>query len=671
MAFSTEFINKVLEANDIVDVIGQDAQLKGRGSQFMGLCPFPNHKERTPSFSVNQDKQVYHCFGCKESGNLVTYLKVIRGMNFPEAIEFLANRAGIPVPVEEQLSPQAENNKDKRKVFSKINEVAALFFHRQLLTLTADHPVREYLAKRGIEPEAVALFQIGYAPDSWESLTEFLNSQKISLPMSQELGLVKARKEGKSGFFDIFRHRLIFPIVSPSGNYIGFGGRVLKDEQPKYLNSPESEIFHKGKILYGLNETAKYIRSEDQAIVVEGYTDFLALYMAGVKNVVATLGTALTENHAKLLRRYTKNILVLFDGDNAGQMASERSLPILLAQGLYPKAFSLPDKQDPDEFIKSAGVEAFKQKASEAPDLFIQILEEKARHVGSEASDKVKILDEVGPILKGMMDLRLQDLYISEMALRMNVAPNWIKKSMAQEAKAAHQQNHSGAGVAARSNPGQNNYQSQTPRNSNTANSNSPPWASNENSKNPSVGGSNPAHAPSSASNSNISAVQPVNTASSPNQPLQVSKIQLKGATKVELWLVNAALINEDGWRAVEASGVEEYISHEGILQLIKRIGELDRQMPNKFDSLTSLLLAEVDPPGALALHLDPSFQLSDEGVQKMIQDCVVRIKANSKKAELLKMRGQLRNKKGSDSLKDLEQIMNIHRGKKSLDSET
>ncbi len=649
MAFSTDFINKVLEANDIVDVIGQDAQLKGRGSQFMGLCPFPNHKERTPSFSVNQDKQVYHCFGCKESGNLVTYLKVIRGMNFPEAIEFLANRAGIPVPVEEQLSPQAETNKDKRKVLSKINEVAALFFHRQLLTLTADHPVRVYLAKRGIEPEAVALFQIGYAPDSWEALTEFLNSQKISLPMSQELGLVKARSQGKSGFFDIFRHRLIFPIVSPSGNYIGFGGRVLKDEQPKYLNSPESEIFHKGKILYGLNETAKYIRSEDQAIVVEGYTDFLALYMAGVKNVVATLGTALTENHAKLLRRYTKNILVLFDGDNAGQMASERSLPILLAQGLYPKAFSLPDKQDPDEFIKSAGVEAFKQRASEAPDLFIQILEEKARHVGSEASDKVKILDEMGPILKGMMDVRLQDLYISEMALRMNVAPGWIKKSMAQEAKGAGQPNHSGAGVAVRSNAGPNSQSGPNARSS----------------------GGNPSPVAQANRGSNMGPLEAEKPVGSPNSPLEVSKIQLKGATKVELWLVNAALINEDGWRAVEASNVKEYIRHEGVLQLLERIGELDRQMPNKFDSLTSLLLAEVDPPGALALHLDPSFQLSDEGVQKMIQDCVVRIQADSKKAELAKMRGQLRNKKGSDSLKDLEQIMNIHRGKKSLNSET
>jgi DNA primase len=593
----------------------------------MGLCPFPNHKERTASFSVNQDKQVYHCFGCKESGNLVTYLRVIRGMNFPEAVEFLAQRASLPIPVEEQ-SPTApsEGQKDKKKVLSRINEWAASFFHRQLLALPPSHPVKEYLTKRGISSEAVTQFEIGYAPDGWEALSHALESQKIPLHLAQELGLVKSRSQGKTGYFDIFRHRLMFPIVSPAGHHIGFGGRVLKDEQPKYLNSPESEIFHKGKILYGLNETAKYVRSEDQAIVVEGYTDFLALYMAGVKNVVATLGTALTENHAKLLRRYTKNILVLFDGDNAGQMAAERSLPILLAQGLYPKAFSLPDKKDPDEFIKAAGAEAFRLKAAEAKDLFIHIFEEKNRGVGAEASDKVKMLDQVGPILSGMIDLRLKELYIDEMALRWSVAPGWIKKSLAQ---------------------GQPAMTSMATPNARPA----------------------PQKAASVADFS-VSVPKPP-APDSPKSLAEGSKIQLKGAPKEELWLVNAALIRAEAWERVKDSGILPQVSHEGLRQVFQRIDELYGQMPNKFDSLTSLLLAEVEPSGALALHLDPSFQLSEEGLRKMIQDCVERIRAKAEKKQLRQIRDRLRNKKGSESLEDLEQIMNIHRGRKPPDSET
>lgn len=620
MAFSQEFINKVLEANDIVDLIGQDTQLKGRGSQFLGLCPFPNHKERTPSFSVNQDKQVYHCFGCKESGNLVTYLKVIRGMNFPEAIEFLAQRAGIPIPVEEQSSPVSQGQRDKKKTLFKINELASVFFHHQLLSLEGDHPVRAYLSRRGISPEAVALFQIGYAPDSWEALAQFLQERKVAANMAQDLGLIKARTQGKSGHFDLFRNRLMFPIISPSGQHIGFGGRVLSSEdQPKYLNSPESDIFHKGRILYGLHETAKFVRSEDQAIVVEGYTDFLALYMAGIRNVVATLGTALTENHARLLRRYTKNILVLFDGDSAGQMAAERSLPILLAQGLYPKAFSLPEKMDPDEFLKQAGVEAFREKLEKSQDLFIEIFQQKSRGVGRQASDKVKVLDQLAPILNSMIDFRLKDLYINEMALRWNVAPGWVKKSLSMGAKPSQPDSRPPSG--------------------------------------------RPQSAPGRP-------LGPQKAPPSPEPAPEGSKIRLAGAPKAELWLVNAALINEEAWKMVQASEITDFISHEGVRRVLLRISELYGQMPNKFDSLTSLLMAEVDPPGDLALHLNPSFQLPSDGVQKMIQDCVSRIRADHEKKRLQEIRHRLRDKKGSDSLKDLEQIMNIHRRRKSLDTE-
>lgn len=431
--YSQDFIEKVRGVTNIVDIISPYTELKKSGSGLVGLCPFPSHKEKSPSFSVSELKQVYYCFGCGKNGNVFTFLKEYQGMSFPESIEFLADRASIPLPANEQYSPdRAQQEKIKR--LYKINQDAALYFHKTFLSLVTTHPARTYAAQRGLTEEMVHTFRIGYSLPDWDGLIQHLKGLGHPIALIEELGLCKRRQDG-TGHFDLFRDRLMFPILSTNGHVVGFGGRTLTDQMPKYLNSSESPVFSKGRILYGLSETSKYLKGDDFVFIVEGYMDFLALYSKGIKNVVAVLGTALTPDHGHLLKRFTKNIALLFDGDNAGQKAAARSLPILLAEGLYPKAITLPGSMDPDDFIhrEADGAERLKGLAKSAPDMFFQFFDEKKRSFGSEPSAKVRVLDEVGPILKSMKDLRLRDLYISEIAKRFAVDRGWVLKTVVGE----------------------------------------------------------------------------------------------------------------------------------------------------------------------------------------------------------------------------------------------
>jgi DNA primase len=252
---------------------------------------------------------------------------------------------------------------------------------------------------------------------------------KAPLSLAQNLGLIR-QKPYKKESYDIFRNRIMFPILSTKGEVLGFGGRTISNENPKYLNSPESEVFHKGKVLYGLNEAAKYIRIEDSVIVVEGYMDLIALYQFGFKNVVATLGTALTGDHAKLLKRSTKNIIVMFDSDQAGQFAQERSLPILLSEGLLPKAISLGDKKDPDEFLRANGAENFKDRLKHASDLFLVIWNRIIKGLSDSPTDKVHKFELIAPYFLSIQDQSLKELYIQEIASSLNVTPDWILKAL-------------------------------------------------------------------------------------------------------------------------------------------------------------------------------------------------------------------------------------------------
>lgn len=426
MKFTPEFVDKVRDANNIVDVLSQYTSFKHTGRDHVGLCPFPDHKEKTPSFSVSESKQVYYCFGCKKAGNTINFLMDYNGMSFPESVEYLANRASIALP--EENSYQSHKKSDKNKLL-KINLHAGAFFKKELANLPEDHPAKVYLKNRGLNQETMEAFKIGYSPEGWDNLVKYFMHVKAPLSLAQNLGLIR-QKPYKKESYDIFRNRIMFPILSPKGEVLGFGGRTISNENPKYLNSPESEVFHKGQVLYGLNEAAKYIRIEDSVIVVEGYMDLISLYQFGFKNVVATLGTALTGDHAKLLKRSTKNIIVMFDSDQAGQFAQERSLPILLSEGLLPKAISLGDKKDPDEFLRANGAENFKDRLKHASDLFLIIWNRIIKGLSDSPTDKVHKFELIAPYFLSIQDQSLKELYIQEIASSLSVTPDWILNAL-------------------------------------------------------------------------------------------------------------------------------------------------------------------------------------------------------------------------------------------------
>ncbi|MCZ0931780.1 MAG: DNA primase [Oligoflexia bacterium] len=395
--YPSDFVDQLCWASDLVSLISEDTVLKGQGDRFMGLCPFPEHNEKTPSFSVSVSKQLYNCFGCQNSGNIFTYLQKQRGMNFTEAVEYLAHKKGLSLPKEVRFKKNLTNPN-----YFELSERICQFFEKQLTQAQKDHPVRAYLKKRGWPAELIQKFRLGYAPKN-NSLLSFLNSKEQRLAI--QLGLINRSADGRS--YDNFRHRLIFPIVSIKKQVVGFGARVLDDSLPKYINSKESEIFHKGQIFYGLSESARYLRQDSFALLVEGYTDFLALWQSGFKNTVATLGTALTEFHAKLLKRYAGTVVLVFDGDTAGLRASERSLPLLLKEGLKVKILPLPQGQDPDDLIRSQGKQAFQESLDSAQDLFFFILKSKQR----QKKDNLYLIEELAPVLSKVQDKSLKVIY--------------------------------------------------------------------------------------------------------------------------------------------------------------------------------------------------------------------------------------------------------------------
>ncbi len=433
MRFDQEFIDKVRDANNIVDIIGQHTDLKGRGHQFMGLCPFPDHKEKSPSFSVSESKQLYHCFGCKKSGNIFSFLEVFNGFGFTEAIEFLARRAGIPLP---EKTEKPGYTRDEKTQLYKVNKYAASYFHRQLLNSPEDHPVRQYLRKRGVTSDTIEAMKLGYATDEWSGMADFFKAKQVPLNLAEKLGLVRPKKT-QGGYYDLFRERLMFPIFSAHEDVVGFGGRIINPEHnPKYLNSPESPVFYKGSTFYGLNLTAKHIRAKDAVVVVEGYMDFIALYMAGIENVVATLGTAMTENHARLLKKYTSRVILMFDGDQAGKIAAERSLKPLFSEGLCPLAVFLPNALDPDDFIKERGAEALQSQINEAPELFLQVVSSWLENFDYSNHSKMEFMDRAREYMNEISDKSLKMLYITHLAKRLSVEEAWVRERLRSESGA-------------------------------------------------------------------------------------------------------------------------------------------------------------------------------------------------------------------------------------------
>ena len=399
MQISEEILEKIKEENDIVEVISERVRLKRSGRNFMGLCPF--HNEKSPSFSVSQDKQIYKCFGCGEAGNVISFVMKDRNMSFLDAVKHLADRANITLQLKNE---KKDKSLQKKELLYRVNTEAGKFFFSNLM---ANNTAKEYFLNRGIKLETIRSFGLGYANDSWNSLMNHLKRKNISEQLMIEAGLLSVNPE-KGRKYDRFRNRVMFPVFDYRGKVIGFGGRVLDDSKPKYLNSPETLVFQKGTNLYGLNFALKHSMKERYFIIVEGYMDLITLHQYGITNVVASLGTALTINQARLLKRYADKVVISYDADMAGQMATMRGLDILRTAGFDVRVLSIPQGKDPDEFVRSNGKEAFLKLINSAEPLIdyrLKKAEEGINFKNSQSSilyakKVMEILSDLNPIEK-------------------------------------------------------------------------------------------------------------------------------------------------------------------------------------------------------------------------------------------------------------------------------
>lgn len=425
MRISETKIDEVRNASDIVDVVSGYVQLRKRGKNFIGLCPF--HQEKTPSFTVSEDKQIYHCFGCGNGGNVFKFLMEFKNISFVEAIEEVADHVGIKIQYDEAQNDQ----QNELEVFYEINVLAARFFSEHLSKSSDAEIARTYLKQRGIKPQTQRSFGIGFAPFGWDNFLNHAKENKVDLANAKHLGLIDTNERGE--YYDKFRARVIFPIFSPNGRVIAFGGRILEknDNIAKYLNSPESQIYSKRKSLYGLFHSKDEIRKLDRAILVEGYMDLVSLYQAGVKNVVASSGTSLTDEQIQLLSRFTKNIFVLFDADSAGQKAALRSIELLLKQDFDVKVIELPKGEDPDSYINKFGKEKFDEEVARAVN-FLEYQTSQFEELGlfEDPSDMTKAIRELVRTLALVSDELKRNLLMKTISKKFNLREKLIESEL-------------------------------------------------------------------------------------------------------------------------------------------------------------------------------------------------------------------------------------------------
>jgi DNA primase len=403
-----ELINQVREANDIVEVISEYLPLKKKGKSYTALCPF--HPEKTPSFSVSQERQIYHCFGCGKGGNVYTFLMEHEKLSFYEALKLLAKKANISLP----KKPVDREKVEALDQLFYANQVANEYFQ---LSLTHNKRAKDYLHSRGFTKEIIELFSLGYAPPEWEGLIKFSAEKELKNETLLSAGLIIER-EKKGGCYDRFRDRITFPIFNLSQKIVGFGGRVIENEdEPKYLNSPESLIYHKGKILYGLNLSKEIIREKSAAVLVEGYIDLISLYQAGIKNVVAALGTSFTQDQARLISRYAEKIYLLFDSDRAGESAVFRSVDLLFDSGVEVMIVVFPSGEDPDSFIRKSGLKGIAKKLRDAKG-FIEYKKDTlpVEFNSLPMKEQEKIIRELADTASRIKNQLWKDLFINKVA---------------------------------------------------------------------------------------------------------------------------------------------------------------------------------------------------------------------------------------------------------------
>jgi len=427
--FGQDLLSEIRDRIPISGFIGERIPLKKAGRNFKGLCPF--HNEKTPSFMVSDDKQIYHCFGCGEGGDLFTFFMKYEGLTFTEAVKSLAERAGVAIPEKElnQSGPDAESARRKKWAL-RVNQIASEWFKMRLNGDGIGECARKYLISRGIKSEIYTQLNLGVADKSWDALSTHLKERGVPLKLAAELGLVRERGSS-DGYYDFFRGRLIFPISSPRGELIAFGGRTLENgDEAKYLNSPDSMIFHKSMSVYGLNWAAEHIRRSDQVLIVEGYMDVVGLVQCGIRNVVAPLGTALTSGHIRLASRLSRNMVLIFDGDEAGMRAALRSLPMFVEWGSVPRVVLLPQGEDPDSFVRKEGPEAFEKLVSRADSLFEFYMDQTIAKAGRDSAGKVKALSTVVPLLRQMKDLSELNIYRQRVAEKLDVPESVVRETI-------------------------------------------------------------------------------------------------------------------------------------------------------------------------------------------------------------------------------------------------
>lgn len=413
MMIPDEKIAEVRERAGIVEVISDYISLKKSGANFQGLCPF--HGEKTPSFNVNPGRGIFHCFGCGVGGNVVTFVMKMEGISFPEAVKLLAKRVGVEI---EERTPTAFEIRQKSEKDEQLKIVAtAAGYYSQLLTKGGDGAAaRKYMAGRGVEEEIFAPYRLGCASEKWDGLATFLKQSGVSLEKVEKLGLIK-RKSSGGGYFDLFRNRLLFTIADLHGQPIGFGGRVLDDSLPKYINSPESPLYQKSDVLFGIDLAKQSMREERSVVIVEGYFDHLALYLSGIRNVVATCGTALTKGHFQLIKRYADKVYLLFDSDSAGRKATLRAMELLLSEQMPCFVIELPEGEDPDSYLADHSTEEFSglmKTSRPALDYYLRELVS-VENTGTVAGKKA-VADQFRPFLQKLTDPVERDLYLKELS---------------------------------------------------------------------------------------------------------------------------------------------------------------------------------------------------------------------------------------------------------------
>ncbi|ASS96191.1 DNA primase [Peribacillus simplex NBRC 15720 = DSM 1321] len=426
-----EKINQIREAVDIVDLIGEYVQLKKQGRNYFGLCPF--HGENSPSFSVSTEKQIFHCFGCGAGGNIFTFLMDIEGYSFVESAKVLAEKGNVPLDVEINKDSKRSNMPAGSQQMVEAHDLLRKFYHHLLVNTKEGQDALEYLLKRGFTEETIEKFQIGYSLDSWDFVSKFLLKRGFPAEYMEQAGLIIYREKDES-YFDRFRNRVMFPIMDHQGNTIAFSGRAMGDDEPKYLNSPETPIFNKSKTLYNFHHARPHIRKKEQVVIFEGFADCISAVGAGVENAVATMGTALTDQHIQLLKRNTDQILICYDSDSAGLNAANRAVNMLQDQEFSVKVALMPDNLDPDDYIKEFGEKSFVSEvigASLTYMAFKMHYLRRGKNVNNEG-DRIQYIEEVLKEISRLPNAVERDHYLRQLSSEFSLSLDALEQQQRQ-----------------------------------------------------------------------------------------------------------------------------------------------------------------------------------------------------------------------------------------------